>query len=289
MLDQAQKLTKGIPTSVLLMLLPALLLSLVFFVIPMVQVALTSILTPESAGQTRKWTLAAYWVVIQDDFYWEVIGRTLHIGILTTLASVVFGYPAALFLYFSRSRWRQVFLFILISPLFVSVIVRAYGWVILLSPNGAINALLPEELKLRIFQTNTAIVVGLVHIYIPFMVLSLNTALSRVKRVWLLAAANLGASPLRIFKDILLPLSLPGLMSGCVIVFSIAMTAFTIPILLGGAKNKTMAYLIYQEQLLLANWQQGSALAVLLLLATLSVVFILGRVGNSRNSDLGIR
>lgn len=289
MLDQAQKLNKGIPTPVLLMLLPALLLSLVFFVIPMVQVALTSILTPESEGQTRKWTLAAYWVVIQDDFYWEVIGRTLHIGILTTLASVVFGYPAALFLYFSRSRWRQVFLFILISPLFVSVIVRAYGWVILLSPNGAINALLPEALKLRIFQTNTAIVAGLVHIYIPFMVLSLNTALSRVKRIWLLAAANLGASPLRIFKDILLPLSLPGLISGCVIVFSIAMTAFTIPILLGGAKNKTMAYLIYQEQLLLANWQQGAALAVLLLLATLSVVFILGRVGNSRNADLGIR
>ena len=264
-------------TELLLMIGPASLVSLVFFVIPML-VVLANSLTATQAGDRTVFTFANYVQVVTDGFYWEVLGRTLKISALTTLAALILGYPSALYLYFSQSRWRRVFLFIIVSPLFVSVIVRTYGWIILLSPNGAVNALLPEGYKVRLLHTQFAIVLGLMHIYIPFMVLSLNAAISSVDKRLLTAAATLGASNYRIFRDILLPLSLPGVLSGCIIVFSISMTAFTTPILLGGIKNKTMPYLIYQENLLLSHWGLGSALAFVLLVLTLSIVFLMTRV-----------
>ena len=160
----------------------------------------------------------------------------------------------------------------IVSPLFVSVIVRTYGWIILLSPNGPIDAMLPNGWKLGLLHTEAAIVIGLMHIYVPFMVLALNAAIFKVDKRLLLAAASLGASNLRVFRDILLPPSLPGVVSGCVIVFSISMTAFSTPVLLGGSSNKTMPYLIYQQNLLLANWHFGSALAIVLLIVTVGVV-----------------
>jgi putative spermidine/putrescine transport system permease protein len=264
-------------TSISLMIGPALLISLFFFVVPMLVVLANSLSAPE-AGDRTVLTFANYLQVLTDGFYWEVLGRTLRISAFITAAALLLGYPAALYLYFSKSRWRRVFLFIIVSPLFVSVIVRTYGWIILFSPNGPINALLPEGYKLRLLHTQYAIVIGLMHVYIPFMVLSLNASMANIDKRLLTAAASLGASSYRIFRDVFFPLSLPGVLSGCIIVFSISMTAFTTPILLGGVKNKTTPYLIYQENLLLSRWGLGSALAFVLLVITLAIVFALTRL-----------
>jgi putative spermidine/putrescine transport system permease protein len=255
----------------LVYLAPALTISLLFFVVPMLTVLYNSVTVPEAG--TLRLSLGQYLAVLSDEFYWEVMLRTLRISLLTTVAALLFSYPAALYLYFSKSSWRRVFLFVIVSPLFVSVIVRTLGWIILLSPNGAINALLPESYRIRLLQTDTAIVIGLVHLYVPFMVLSLNAALFKIDNRLLTAAASLGASNLR-------------MLSGCVIVFSISMTAFTTPVLLGGAKNKTMSYLIYQQNLLLSNWHLGSALAVILLLVTLAIVFLLTRTADRANAEM---
>jgi putative spermidine/putrescine transport system permease protein len=271
-------------TTLSLMLGPAILVSVLFFVVPMLVVLANSLTGGE--GDRTYFTFANYVQVVTDGFYWEVLGRTLRISALTTAAALLLGYPAALYLYFSQSRWRRVFLFIVVSPLFVSVIVRTYGWIILLSPNGAINALLPDGYKLRLMHTQFAIVLGLMHIYIPFMVLSLNASLSNVDKRLLTAAASLGASTRRIFLDVLFPLSLPGVLSGCIIVFSISMTAFTTPILLGGVKNKTMPYLIYQENLLLSHWALGSALAFVLLTITLTIVFLMTRLAQREHDQM---
>jgi putative spermidine/putrescine transport system permease protein len=264
---------------------PALLVSLLFFAVPML-VVLANSLTGVESGDRTVFTFANYVQVLTDGFYWEVLGRTVKISALTTAAALLLGYPSALYLYFSQSRWRRVFLFIIVSPLFVSVIVRTYGWIILLSPNGAINALLPEGYKLRLLHTQFAIVLGLMHIYIPFMVLSVNAAMSNVDKRLLTAAASLGASNYRIFRDVLFPLSLPGVLSGCIIVFSISMTAFTTPILLGGIKNKTMPYLIYQENLLLSHWGLGSALAFVLLVIALTIVFLMTRIAQRDHDQM---
>ena len=157
------------------------------------------------------------------------------------------------------------------------MVVRTYGWIVLLGNEGAINSMLPSAYRMKLLRTEGAIVLGLMHIYIPFMVLSLNAALVKVDRKLLSAAASLGASSLQMFRDILWPLSIPGILSGCMIVFAISMTAFTTPVLLGGAGNKTMPYLIYQQNLLLSNWHVGSALAFVLLAATLFGVEVFRR------------
>lgn len=262
----------------LLLLLPGVLFSLCFFIVPLAFMFASSLTATEDGATV--FTFANYAKVLGDWFYWEVLLRTVRIAAFATLLTLLLGYPAALYLYFSQSRWRRVFLFIIVSPLFVSVIVRTYGWIVLLAPSGVFNTLWPGEGRLRLLNTEGAVVIGLMHIYIPFMVMAINAALIKVDRRLLSAAASLGASNLRIFRDILVPPSMPGIVSGCVIVFSIAMTAFSTPVLLGGAQNKTMSYLVYQQSMLLGDWHTGSALAFFLLVITVAVVRILSRLGD---------
>jgi putative spermidine/putrescine transport system permease protein len=250
-----------------LVAVPMVAASLCFLVAPLLVILVNS-LTVSMAGGVS-FSLSNYAKVLTDRFYWDVLLKTVRISLITTVATLLLGYPAALYLYFSESRWRSVLLFIIVSPLFISVVVRTYGWIVLLGNEGAINSLLPPDWRMRLLRTEGAIVLGLMHIYIPFMVLSLNAALVKVDRKLLSAAASLGASNLQMFRDILWPLSVPGILSGCMIVFAISMTAFSTPVLLGGAANKTMPYLIYQQNLLLSNWHLGSALAFVLLAATL--------------------
>lgn len=264
------------PWAPVLLLGPSLLFATVFFVVPLA-VLIGNSLTLDG-DEASYFTLANYVDILTDEYYWSILLRTVRVSFLTTLCALVLGYPAALYLFFSESRWRRVFLLIVVSPLFVSVIVRTYGWIVLLMPNGAIGSLLPGAWNVRLLNTEGAIVLGLMHIYMPFMVLALNSALYRVDKRLLRAAISLGASSWQVFRDILLPLSLQGILSGCIIVFSISMTAFSTPVLLGGTINKTMPYLVYQQNLLLANWHLGSALALFLLCVTLTIVGLMSRL-----------
>lgn len=271
----------GRNTVIFLLLAPIMLVMVVFFVIPMVAVFTNSISlagTPE-----REFSLANYWSIITDDFYWEIMIRTTWISVLTTLGALLLGYPAALYVYFSESNWRRVLLLIVVSPLFISLVVRTYGWMVIFSPNGLIDALMPAGTAPRLMNTETAIIIGLVHIYVPFMVLALNASLTKVDRRLMVAAGTLGASSWRAFRDVLFPLSLPGVQAGCLVVFASAMTAFATPMLLGGSANKTMAYMIYQQNLLLGNWNMGGAVAFVLLALTLAIVFIINRVLDRRD------
>jgi putative spermidine/putrescine transport system permease protein len=254
----------------LLLLAPSLLFSVFFLVTPMA-VLLGYSLSDEVDGETV-FTLNNYVRLVTDAYYWEVLFRTVRIAVVTTICALLLGYPAALYLFFSQSAWRRVFLFVVASPLFVSVIVRTYGWIVILSPSGALNWLLPEQLETSLLHTEAAIVIGLMHIYLPFMVLSLNASIYKIDRRLLSAAASLGASNWRIFRDILVPPSLPGVAAGCIFIFSISMTAFSTPVLLGGSSNKTLPFVIYQRNLLLADWHLGSALAFALLIVTLVIV-----------------
>jgi putative spermidine/putrescine transport system permease protein len=266
-----QPLGKG----VYLLLLPAILVAVAAFVVPMSTIVVSAFTA--GRGSAAHLSISNYVAIVTDGFYWEVLLRTVRVSVLTTLAALALGYPAALFLFFSESRLRQLFLVVAISPLFVSVIVRTYGWIVVLSTNGALNAMLPGSMQVRLLQTESAIIIGLMHIYIPFMLLSLNASLSKIDKRLLSAAASLGASSLRTFWDVILPMSIPGIIAGTTIVFTIAMTAFSTPILLGGSRSKTMPYLIYQQVMLSSDWHMGSALALFLLLTTIVCVFILTR------------
>jgi putative spermidine/putrescine transport system permease protein len=271
----------GRQAKLFLLLAPTLLLTLFFFVIPMTAVLLNSFTIGD--GEAARYSLENYASIVTDGFYWEVMWRTLRISVLTTAVALLISYPACLYIYFSESGWRRVFLLVVVSPLFISVIVRTYGWMVVLSPNGLLDLLLPEPFELHLLHTQTAIVIALAHIYVPFMVLALNASFQKIDRRLLSAASSLGASGWRGFRDVLLPLSLPGIHAGCILVFANAMTAFATPTLLGGSSNKTMAYMIYQQNLLLANWQMGGAVAFVLLATTLAAVLVFGRLTERRD------
>lgn len=261
----------------LVMTVPALLVAAFFFTIPMAALFVNSFSVVN--GLDVKWTLSNYTDIIGDSYYWEIMGRTLWIAVMATVVTMVLGFCAALYLYFSESKWRRVFLFLLVSPLFISVIVRTYGWIIILGPSGLLNWVIPGDARISLLKTDTGIIIALVHIYLPYMVLSLNASLIKMDRRLIHAATSLGARSWRIFKDVILPASLPGAIAGAIIVFSMSMTAFSTPVLIGGAVRKTMAYLVYQQNLLLGNWQFGSALAFVLLGVTVAIVTVLSRIG----------
>ncbi|MCW1411288.1 ABC transporter permease [Rhizobium sp. 1AS11] len=273
--------------TIFLLLLPVLAITVIFFVVPMAAILVSNL--QEDASGAIHYTLGNYVSVVTDDFYWEIMLRTIRLSALATIVALLLAYPAALYVYFSRSIWRRLMLLIVVSPLFISVIVRTYGWMVVFSPNGLIDAMLPAKYALRLLNTQTAIILGLVHIYLPFMVLSLNASLLKLDQKLLSAAASLGASSWRSFRDVILPLSLPGVQSGCVIVFASAMTAFATPMLLGGSANKTMAYMIYQQNILLANWNMGGAVAFVLLAMTLAFVFFMGRLLERRDLKEALR
>jgi len=259
-----------------LLLVPAVLMAVALLIVPMSTIVVSAF--SQGNASTAHFSVGYYVDILTDEFYWEVLLRTIRISLLTTVVALVISYPAALYLFLVESRWHTLFLAVALSPLFVSVIVRTYGWIIILSPNGVLNALLPGGLPFRLLRTESAVVIGLVHIYIPFMLLSLNAALVKLDKRLLSAAASLGASKLSTLRDIVVPLSMPGIIAGATIVFTISMTAFSTPILLGGSQNKTMPYLIFQQVMLTSNWHMGSALALFLMAFTLAIVFLIRRV-----------
>jgi putative spermidine/putrescine transport system permease protein len=227
-------------------------------------------------------TLGNYAAFLGDPFYLGILGRTLRIGVLATAAALVLGYPVAYHLSRARGRRRAYLMLGILAPLLVSVVVRSFGWLVILGPNGLVNSTLTGlglvAEPLRLLYTEGAIVLGLTHVFLSFMVLSIAAALDRIDPALLRAAQNLGAGPGRAFLRIVLPLSLPGVAAGCLIVFTLSTSAFITPALLGGPRVKVMSFLAYQQTLLLTDWPYGSAIAFILLAVSGAAVLVYLRV-----------
>jgi len=222
------------------------------------------------------WNFDNYTRFILDPFYLGVLGTTLKMGAATTLACLVLGFPLAFTLSSLRGWKRGVLYFCIILPLLTSAVVRTFGWTILLSNNGFINRTLMTvgltDMPIRFMYNMTGVVVALTQIMLPFMILALDAALLNINRSVLEAARNLGAGPMRVFCLILLPLCLPGIVSGSVLVFSMTISAFITPSLVGGAQVKIMPTLIYQQAMTLMNWPFGAAIAFIMLLVILCLM-----------------
>ena len=223
-------------------------------------------------------TLVNYTKVLGDPFYLEVLWRTMRLGLLTTATALVLGYPVAYVLARARGRRRAYLMLGILAPLLVSVVVRTFGWLVILGPNGLVNSTLMTlglvSEPVRLLYTETAIVLGLTHVFLSFMVLSIAASLDRIDPALLRAAQNLGANDRQAFLRIILPLSLPGVAAGCLIVFTLATSAFITPALLGGPRVKVMSFLAYQQSLLLSDWPAGGAIAFVLLAITGAAVLV---------------
>ena len=244
----------------LLLLLPAVVLFVVFFVLPLSVLAINSFYDySRLTGIVPTFTLKNYNRILGDTFYLEMIGRTLRLAFLTSCVTLIIGYPIALYLTIASPRQRAWIILFILSPLLVSVIVRTFGWLIILGPNGLIHSMV-GSLGFGggvILHTETAVIAGLANVLLPFLVLSVATSLQAIDPAVPLAASSLGAGPWRVFRLITVPLSLPGIIAGLLIVFSLASSSFVTPALLGGSDYKLMSTMIYQQALILQNWPLG--------------------------------
>jgi putative spermidine/putrescine transport system permease protein len=254
---------------------PALALFGLMVLLPL---ALTAVLSfqpfSHDKGVQSGFTLANYLLVFTDSYYWEVFGRTAWVALLTTLICVLIGAPEAYILSRTRAPWRSVFLLVILAPLLVSVVVRAFGWSLVLGPAGFVNQFFEAVGigRVRMLYTPIAVVVALVHVMLPFMVIPVWTSLQKLDPQVENAALSLGASRWTVWRRIVLPQVTPGLLSGALIVFALSASALAIPGLLGGRRLKMVATLIYDEYLHELNWPLGAAIALALLAVNLAVM-----------------
>jgi putative spermidine/putrescine transport system permease protein len=223
------------------------------------------------------WTLANY-AQLFDAYYMGILWRTIHVSLVVTLATACLAYPVAIYIVSLKPRAQALFLLIYMTPWLVNVVVKAFGWSLLLSSNGVINQVLKAlgiiDMPLRLMLNETGIAIGLIHGHFVFVLLPLWAALGGLDPNLRWAAANLGARPWSIFRRVTLPLTLPALVAGLIINFTMNMTAFATPALLGGARARVASYLAYEINLVELNWPLGSAMAVGLLAVSLALVWL---------------
>ena len=262
-------------------LLPTLALLGLIFALPLadlITVSLHEMTGPAQVGDAV--SLRNYEAFVSDPFFLTMLLRTFWLGVVVVACCLVIGYPVAYCLARTTSKWRGMALFLVIAPLLVSAIVRNIGWFPILGESGVINWLLTSlgiiHAPLRLVSNFTGVVIGLVHALLPLMILTLTTVIQRVEPELEEAAANLGAGPAIVFWRVLLPLSLPGAVSGSLLVFAMAISAYTTPAILGGNRVLVMStYIAQQFRTVLDYPAGGTAAAFLLLFAVVLTVLAL--------------
>lgn len=260
---------------------PAMLLFTALVLVPLAMtLALTFYRFDPSIGPIAAFDLHNYSKVLGSSYFHTIFLRTFGIAALTTVLCAAIGTPEAYILSRMRDPWRSLFLLAILAPLLVSVVVRAFGWSMLLNMNGLVNQLFslfgmgPFKLE----YTTFAIVIALVHVMLPFMVIPVWTALQRLDPQTENAALSLMASPATTLRRIVLPQLMPGILSGSLMVFGLSASAFAIPGLLGGRRLKVAATTVYDQFLSSMNWPLGATIAILLLVANLVVMLTYYRV-----------
>ncbi len=262
------------------LILPAGLLVLLLLVAPMVMLFRIS-LNEYSPTQLMIEALQPgnYLRALADPYYQGVMGTTMTVALSCTAICLIIGFPAAWWLARMDSKQKSLAVILTVFPLLVGNVVRSAGWMALLGRDGAINAALRGlgiiSEPLQLLYTQGAVIVGIVAVVAPYMILTLSAVIEGIPRNLEEAAANLGAGPLTAFRRVVLPLAVPGVVAGSVLVFILCMNAYATPVLLGGPQFKMMAPAVYDQFVRGTNWPFGAALAFLLLMVTL-VLTVLG-------------
>jgi putative spermidine/putrescine transport system permease protein len=271
------------------LLLPSLLFLAVFFALPALGLVSYSFLTQASDGTVGlPLTLEHYRHFFTTPLYSRVLLTTLQISLTATAFAIVLGYPVALVMVRSTPMVRQAITIIVIAPLVVSVVVRTYGWQLILGngPTGILNWLLLNsgitKSPVALLYSQTAVVIGSLHVFFPMMVLPLASALGKIDPRLEDAARTLGATAWRTFRRVTLPLSLPGLTVGCTLVFSLTAGSFVTPAILGGTSGQMLGVLVEQQFLIVYNWPFGAAVATVLVAIVLGANFLSVRILDRR-------
>lgn len=255
-----------------LALLPALLFLAVFFVGPLA-VNVSQSLQPATPGALTRSHYAGFLV---DGYFYRVLGQTLLLAALVTLLCLVAGYPFAYALTRTDGRARAVLMMSLIAPLLVNVVVRSYGWMVLIGGGGVFDAL-AQRLGLggfNLMYSWTGITIALVHVLLPLMVIALASQLDALDDHYAQAAATLGASPLKTFWCVTLPLTVEGIVTGSIIVFTMTLGSFVTVMLIGDNSTMVLPLLIYQKLTVTMDWPGAATLGIMLLVCVGALLWL---------------
>jgi putative spermidine/putrescine transport system permease protein len=249
-------------------LLPALLLIALFFIVPVLMLLMRSVLEPEVGLQN-------YEALLGSTTYLRVFLNTFLVAGVVTLVSIVIGYPVAWLLAIMPEKWSRIVLAIIILSMWTNLLARTYAWMVLLQRTGVINKTLMGlgliDQPLALVNNLVGVTIGMTYIMLPFVILPLMGVIRTIDPAILRAAALCGAGKMQCFLRVLLPLSLPGIAAGALMVFVMSLGYFVTPALLGGTSNMMLAELVAQFVQSLVNWGMGGAAALVLLVVTLAL------------------
>lgn len=262
---------RGSEWNKILLIAPAVFFIIVFFALPLVRFFLLSFFSPHL-------TFTHYIRFFKTPVYVMVLLTTFKISLLVTFLCLILGYPIAYLLGEVSPGKRNVLLIFVLLPYWTSILIRTYAWITLLGSQGIINQTLMKlgvlSQPVALMFNDTGVVIGMVHVLLPMMVLPLYSIIVKIDRNLIKASYTLGASPLQTFRNVFFPLSLPGVWSGCLLVFIISLGFFITPALLGGRKSMMLSMLIEQEVEYIMDWGFGATISFILLGATLMAIFI---------------
>jgi putative spermidine/putrescine transport system permease protein len=270
-----------------LLVVPACLLVLGLMIGPMILMFRISLNQFDPTRlMVEAFSLDNYARAATDPYYQQIILVTLGMALLCTVLTLVIAYPAAYWLGRLQSRWKSLVVIATLFPLLVGNVVRSAGWMALFERDGAINVTLARlhliSSPLDLMYTPKAVMFGIVAVVLPYMILTISAVIENIPRDLEDAASNLGASGLRIFWRVILPLSAPGVAAGSILVFVLCMNTYATAVLLGGPRFKMMAPAVFDQFMRSNNWPMGATLAFLLLAVTMSFT-ILGSIAFARH------
>ena len=262
-------------------LTPGLFWLAVFFLIPILLILVYSFYTFSNGQMTASFTLENYIRAFETDVYRQVLLKSLRYGLIVSVMCLLIGYPAAYLLARTKYKRKELLFLALIIPFWTSIVVRTFAWKIMLGTNGFLNYYFQKigliEFPIRLLYTEYAVIVGLIHVFLPFMILPLYAVLEKTDPALEEAAYDLGANRLRTFLRVTLPLSLPGISTGCLLVFLLTIGSYLTPDILGGPGELMISNVIRSEYYVTFNWPFGGALAAIFLTITLFLILIYNR------------
>lgn len=258
-----------------LLMLPCLMLLIIFLVIPIFNTLFPTI-------YQDGFTLSKYIEFFKDDYYMDILIRTLKIAIISTVVCVILGTPTAYFISRCDKKWRSLLIAISIFPLLTNSVVRSFAWINILGKNGIVNKILLSigaiDEPLTLLYTEFSIIIGTIYLFLPLMIITIVGVMENIDNDMMEAAQSLGANRLVSFLKVVLPMSLPGIIVGGVLVFTGALTAYTTPQLLGGNKNLVLATFIYQKAMAVGDWTGASVVAAIMIIITVVVIKVLNLI-----------
>lgn len=266
-----------------ILLTPALTTVALLLVIPVGFIVVYSFWLRTSTGTDAVGFYLDNWSeVLTDPFYRDILFKTLRIAFLTTVACAILGYAPAYYIATSKSRYKPFLLLLLILPFWISYIIRTMSWINILGAGGAINSVLLWvgliNEPVRLLYNEATVILGLVHYLLPFMILNVYVSVEAIDRNFVDAARSLGSTSFQAFREITLPLSLPGLAAGGLLCFVLSAGTYITPAILGGPRDAMFANLVFDAVITQLDWPLGSALSIILLIVLSVVVVIYNRL-----------